>query len=112
TEINSGDGVSVPAGPPAAALPIMDTVSLRRTLDTDQNSDFVITTPPLPSNTAGATFTIPVAKPTVQGENLFNNETFQGNGRTCASCHVASLSFRLTPENVQSRFATLQPPAS
>ena len=110
TESNSGDGVSIPAGPPAAALPIMNTVSLRRTLDTDQNSDFAITTAPAPSNTAGATFTISVASPVSQGESLFNNETFGGNGRTCASCHVASLSGRLTPDNVQSRFATLTPP--
>src|SRR5207253_10642281 len=42
-----------------------------------------------------------------QGENLFNFEAFLGNGRTCASCHIKSESFRLPPSNVQSRFANL-----
>jgi alpha-tubulin suppressor-like RCC1 family protein len=97
----------VPAGPPAPALATTNTVSLRRTLDTDQNSDFVIVTTPTASNTAGVSFTIPVATQIKQGENLFTNEPFLGNGRTCASCHVASQSFRLPPSNVQSRFATL-----
>src|SRR5207248_3006920 len=43
----------------------------------------------------------------VQGENLFNGETFQGNGRTCATCHVASLNFALPPSNIQARFSTV-----
>src|SRR3989454_5420239 len=108
TEINSGGAdPSVPAGPPAADLPIINTVSLKRTLDTDRNSDFVITSTSTPTNIAGATFTIPAANQVTQGENLFKNETFLGNGRTCASCHVASLSFRLTPTDVQERFAKL-----
>ena len=47
------------------------------------------------------------ASQVVQGENLFNNETFLGNGRTCASCHVADLSLRFTPDNAQARFATV-----
>ena len=108
TGINFGgfDG-NVPAGPPAPALPIMNTASLRRTVDTSRNSDFAITTTPTPINIAGATFTMAVAPQAVQGENLFNNETFQGNGRTCASCHVQSESFRLPPANIQARFATL-----
>src|SRR6185436_14720701 len=37
----------------------------------------------------------------------FTKETFAGNGRSCATCHVASQSFGMTPSNVQSRFATL-----
>jgi cytochrome c peroxidase len=108
TGINFGgfDG-NVPAGPPASALPIMNTVSLRRTVDTSRNSDFTINTNPTPINIAGATFTMAVAAQAVQGENLFNNETFQGNGRTCASCHVQSESFRFPPSNAQSRFTTL-----
>ena len=43
----------------------------------------------------------------VEGQRLFNQETFGGNGRTCATCHVATLNFRLTPANVAARFATL-----
>ncbi len=97
----------VPAGPPAPALATTNTISLRRTLDTDQNSDFVLVTTPTPSNTAGKSFTIPMATQIKQGENLFNNEPFLGNGRTCASCHVASQNFRLSPTNVQSRFGSL-----
>jgi hypothetical protein len=107
TEINSGNGSSVPAGPPAAALPIVNTVSLKRALHTERNSDFLITTAPAPINIAGATLTLVAASQIVQGENLFNNETFLGNGRTCASCHVASLSFGLNPTDIQARFSTL-----
>ncbi len=107
TELNSGDLSATPAGPPAPALSILNTVSLRRTLDTEQNSDFVISNTPTPSNTDGKGFTIPVAGPIEQGANLFSKEEFLGNGRTCASCHVGSQSFRLPPDNVQSRFATL-----
>src|SRR5262245_11839002 len=42
-----------------------------------------------------------------EGRRIFNEETFAGNGRTCASCHVPSETLRLTPANVQQRFATL-----
>src|SRR5690242_19622247 len=100
----------VTAGPPTAALPIMNTVSLKRTstsCGSVTNSDFTINTTPTPTNDAGNTFTIPVATQVAQGENLFNGETFQGNGRTCATCHVASLNFALPPSNIQSRFTTV-----
>ena len=85
----------------------MNTVSLTRTADTGKNADFSLNTTPTPRNIAGGTFTIPVATQIVQGRNLFDNEAFLGNGRTCASCHVASESFRLPPANIQGRFATL-----
>jgi cytochrome c peroxidase len=97
------------AGSPTAALSIMNTVSLKRTstsCGSVPNSDFVINTTPTPTNDAGQTLTIPVATQVAQGENLFNGETFQGNGRTCATCHVASLNFALPPSNIQSRFST------
>jgi len=48
-----------------------------------------------------------VASQAVQGESLFNNEPFLGNGRTCATCHVSSASFGLPPGNVRSRFQTV-----
>ncbi len=95
------------SGPPAPALPIVNTVSLRRTMDGTSNSDFQLTNIPTPTNIANATFTMPVASQVAQGANLFNGETFLGNGRTCGSCHAANLSFRMTPDNVQARFATL-----
>ncbi len=88
----------------------MNTVSLKRTstsCGSVPNSDFAINTTPTPTNDAGKTLTIPAATQVAQGENLFNGETFQGNGRTCASCHVASLNFALPPSNIKSRFNTL-----
>jgi hypothetical protein len=82
---SGGCNGTVTAGAPAAALPIMNTVSLKRTSTTCgsvPNSDFVINTTPTPINDAGATLTIAVATQVDQGGNLFNGETFQGNGRT------------------------------
>ncbi|HWZ41827.1 MAG TPA: hypothetical protein VNW97_00040 [Candidatus Saccharimonadales bacterium] len=101
---------SVVSGPPAAALPIMNTVSLKRTstsCGSVPNSDFVINTTPTPMNDALQTLTIPVAGQVAQGQTLFNNETFQGNGRSCASCHVANLNLALPPGNIQSRFSAV-----
>jgi cytochrome c peroxidase len=43
-----------------------------------------------------------------QGRNLFLNETFGGNGRTCATCHVLELNGGLPPSNVAARFATFK----
>src|SRR6267142_1160282 len=100
----------VTAGPPTAALPIMNTVSLKRTsasCGSVPNSDFVINTTPTPTNDAGNTLTIPQATQVVQGGNLFNGEAFQGNGRTCATCHIATLNFALPPSNIHSRFSTV-----
>jgi len=42
-----------------------------------------------------------------EGRRLFMEETFGGNGRTCATCHVPTLNFRLTPANVAQRFANV-----
>ena len=109
TDSGGCNGVVI-AGPPTAALPIMNTVSLKRTstsCGSVPNSDFTINTTPAPTNDAGKTLTIPLATQVAQGENLFNGETFQGNGRTCASCHIASLNLALPPSNIQSRFSTV-----
>ncbi len=40
------------------------------------------------------------------GEQIFNNETFDGNGRTCATCHVAGQSFGVNPQGIASLFAS------
>ena len=32
-----------------------------------------------------------------RGRELFTNETFDGNGRTCATCHPATNNFTLDP---------------
>src|SRR5262245_48333360 len=37
-----------------------------------------------------------------QGRRLFNQENFNGNGRTCASCHPASNNFTLDPQFIAS----------
>ncbi len=38
-----------------------------------------------------------------EGENLFVNETFGGNGRTCATCHPAANNFTLDPAFIATR---------
>jgi len=104
---SGGCNGTVVEGAPAATLPIMNTVSLKRTSTTCgsvPNSDFAINTTPTPINDAGATLTITVAAQVDQGGNLFNGESFQGNGRTCATCHISTLNFALPPSNIQSRF--------
>ena len=71
-------------GPPAPALPIVNTVSLKRNVSTLNtvgsvaSSNYVINNTPTPVNNAGATFTIPVLSQVTQGESLFTNETFLG----------------------------------
>jgi hypothetical protein len=107
TESNSQGGGVVAAGTPAPALPVLDTVSLRRTSDTGRNADFQLVTAPTPTNIAGATATLFVDPQTVQGERLFTLETFGGNGRTCSTCHVPSQSFGLQPFDVQARFLSV-----
>jgi cytochrome c peroxidase len=39
------------------------------------------------------------------GEQLFEKETFGGNGRTCATCHRPQDGFSTTPASAQARFA-------
>ena len=111
TGTNSGGcNGTVIAGPATGTLPIMNTVSLKRTstsCGSVPNSDFAINTTPTPTNDAGNTFTIAAATQVAQGGNLFNGETFQGNGRTCATCHISSLNFALPPSNIRSRFSTV-----
>jgi hypothetical protein len=97
----------VAAGSPAAALSVVNTVSLVRTSDTGRNADFQRSTAPAPINTVGVTTTLLVDSQVLQGERLFMLETFGGNGRTCATCHVPNQSFGLQPFDVQARFATV-----
>jgi hypothetical protein len=107
TEINSAEGFSsTAAGSPAPALPITATTSLNFPGGAETNANFSLGTA-TPENHLGATFTMPTATQAVIGGNLFNKETFGGNGRTCASCHVSTINLGLNPANIQSRFATL-----
>jgi cytochrome c peroxidase len=94
-------------GPPAPRLEIMHTQSLRRVSDGDRNCDFAVTRRPSPTNAARATFTMRATSLVAQGESLFMRETFQGNGRTCVTCHEAGASFGLRPFDVGARFNTL-----
>jgi cytochrome c peroxidase len=43
-----------------------------------------------------------VASPS--GEDLFFHETFQGNGRTCSTCHDPRTEYTVSPELVRERF--------
>jgi hypothetical protein len=107
TEINSAEGFgSFVAGSPAAALPITGTTSLNFPGGAETNANFSLGTA-TPENHSGATFTMPTATQAVVGGNLFNKETFGGNGRTCASCHVSTINLGLSPANIQSRFSSL-----
>lgn len=38
-----------------------------------------------------------------KGRDLFFNETFRGNGRTCGTCHAATESFALSPADIAAR---------
>jgi cytochrome c peroxidase len=41
----------------------------------------------------------------IRGANLFEHETFDGNDRTCATCHVGQDGFALSIERVQAEWA-------
>lgn len=46
----------------------------------------------------------------ILGRTLFNNETFDGNGRTCATCHIPTEHFTITPGIVERAFQRSQRP--
>lgn len=87
-------------------LPILGTMSLRRVQNmsafgsgSNSNDDFRLNAPD-PMNSQGDTFSFPSATQVEQGRILFLEETFNGNGRTCGSCHTPQDSFGLTAETV------------
>ena len=51
---------------------------------------------PTSTSTRAADF----AKLVAQGRRLFLDETFNGNGRTCGTCHVESNNFTVDPEHI------------
>ena len=104
----SGSTAGATDGPNGSELPILDTASLQRVSGSgfgpgnQTNSDFSLGAPN-PINSANSTFSIlpSVASMAEQGERLFSQETFMGNGRTCASCHVPDNGdFGLSPDQV------------
>jgi hypothetical protein len=110
----SGSTTGATDGPNLAELPILNTVSLQRVSGngfgngSQSNADFS-PGPPNPINSANQTFTTLPAVISIadQGEILFKEETFLGNGRTCASCHrPENGDFGLSPEQVDTLFQT------
>jgi len=54
---------------------------------------------PLSPSSAYATTVFPTFDPLIlQGADLFFSETFDGNGRTCGTCHPAENNFTIDPE--------------
>jgi cytochrome c peroxidase len=103
TEADTADP-PLPAGPPAPGLPILGVRSLKRhqsfgpeSFGAGQlNADFRLE--PLEGrSSAGSVPSIPQATLADQGRTLFFREPFQGNGRTCLSCHLAEEAFGLPP---------------
>ena len=45
----------------------------------------------------------PQQKLVARGERIFFEETFEGNGRTCGTCHRAEDNFGLTPAFIATR---------
>ena len=75
--------------------------------DSDDNSaDFFLSASPTPTAAGGSPFNDAQADIDA-GRVLFTQETFGGNGRTCATCHVLALNGALPPSNIAQRFATL-----
>jgi cytochrome c peroxidase len=99
------DTLGQPAGSPAAAMPIVNAGALGRTQNFNNygtgqyNADFAIHTA-APRNSAGATAGITVASSINQGRNLFLLEPFNGNGRTCSTCHHPDIGFGLSPTKI------------
>lgn len=91
-----------------ADLPITGTMSLYRAAP---DSAPRLRTAPTPENIVGETGGLTPASLVVQGEALFHHETFSGNGRTCATCHVAEDGYGLTPAKVASRASSLAEPS-
>lgn len=92
------EGDTEGGGAPAPALPLIDTVSLQR-----NGAGFSRSAAPTP----GGAFTIPIASRVTQGQTLFMQEAFDGNGRTCGGCHPTGDSGRLTPAEIQRRFGDI-----
>lgn len=91
-------------GPPAPALPVTGTQSLDSILPGGGrvNADFALTSTPSPRNGQDLPDVVGDAG---RGQSLFTTETFGGNGRTCASCHVPARNLGLPPDDIQSRLA-------
>jgi hypothetical protein len=72
----------------------------------DNNTNFFLTTFPSPSR-SGPELPADSAADIERGRQIFAQETFGGNGRTCSTCHVLELNAGLPPANVKQRFSAL-----
>jgi mono/diheme cytochrome c family protein len=70
----------------------------------DNSLDWFVSTNPTPIQ---ADDTPPTPAELAEGRRLFAEETFGGNGRTCATCHVLDQNGGMPPSNVAARLATL-----
>lgn len=99
------DTLGQPAGPPGSALPTTDAVSLQRFQNFNNygvgqfNADFQAAAPQ-PRNAAGATGSITPISQAQQGQNLFFKERFNGNGRSCTTCHRFDREFAVPPSKI------------
>jgi hypothetical protein len=72
----------------------------------DNSADLFLSGSPTPTPAGGSPFNDSQADIDA-GRVLFSQETFGGNGRTCASCHVLALNGGLPPSNIAQRLTTL-----
>ncbi len=112
------DACGIPNGPPAPELHVagLEPLSLARfqnagPMDSFEcprvgphNADFQLESP-TPENSSGETATLAALPIERQGENLFRHEPFNGNGRTCLTCHVDGEAFGISPTGIADRFA-------
>lgn len=115
TGADDGEGTPITSG-----LPIMGAATLRRIANFDPsseplgNEDFAAGSPTPASTTSsidtateqnlngGGSAAFTVLSSAEQGRNLFFKETFSGNGRTCATCHVPP-TFGMSPTDVSAK---------
>ena len=91
------------AGPPAPTLSTTGTAGLRRFRNYDgafrgarqQNADYRVEAA-TPRNSAGAVGNFETLPLEAQGETLFFEETFRGNGRSCGTCHFEEEGFAMS----------------
>lgn len=106
--------------PVRTELPTLGASSLKRTSGFDfassdpGNRAFALGTPTPANTTVGTTTDIinngrpagghrfKAATTVKQGQNLFMNERFEGNGRTCGTCHIPPF-FNMTPAHVAAK---------
>lgn len=112
TDKIGGNGLSFGGGNPgcpALALPTTGVVALQRDENDPNcchdeschtNADFFIVNNPVFKNSLGQTASLATAPTIEQGENVFFFNDFNGNARSCGSCHLPSDGFGLRPETI------------